>query len=52
MKKTKYIQLAIDEVSLKKFEEKIKEHNKNISEKVTKSGLIRKFIDKFTKGNE
>jgi hypothetical protein len=52
MKKNKYIQLAIDEVSLKKFEEKIKEKNKNISEKITKSNIIRKFIDKFTKGNE
>ena len=52
MKKTKYLQDAIDEVSLKKFEEKIEQHNKNISEKITKSSIIRKFIDKFTKGNE
>jgi len=52
MKKTKYIQLAIDQISLKKFEEKIEEHNKNISQKVTKSSLIRNFIDKFIKGNE
>ena len=52
MKKNKYIQLAIDELSLKKFEEKIKEKNKNISEKITKSSAIRNFIDKFTKENE
>jgi len=52
MKKNKYIQLTIDEVSLKKFEKKIEKYNENISEKVTKSSLIRNFIDKFTKGNE
>ena len=52
MKKTKYLQVAIDKISLKKFEKKIEEYNENISEKVTKSSLIRNFIDKFTKGNE
>ena len=52
MKKLANIQIKIDEVSLKKFEEKIEEHNKNISEKITKSSIIRKFIDKFIKGNE